>query len=78
MTLAVGIYLYDGYNSAKTNGGDVILMWAKIIPSGSKAPGHATAHMNGTYSGNVRVHWSGQTKIFVKLASVEEKCVLAI
>ena len=75
-TIEAGIYLYDGYNNAKSNGGDVILMWAERIPSGGRAPGHVTDHMNGTYSGIVHVHWSGQTKIFVKLASAKENVCL--
>ena len=75
-TVEVGIYLYDGYKNAKTNGGDVILLWAERRPSGGQAPGHVTDHMNGTYSGRVRVHWSGQTRIFVKLASAKENVCL--
>ena len=74
--IEVGIYLYDGYNNTKTNGGDVILLWAEEVPSGGRAPGHVTDHMNGSYSGSVRVHWSGQTKIFVKLASAKENVCL--
>ena len=75
-TVEVGIYLYDGYKNTKKNGGDVILLWAERRPSGGQAPGHVTDHMNGTYSGRVRVHWSGQTRIFVKLASAKENVCL--
>ena len=57
-------------------GGDVILLWAESAPSGGRAPGHVTDYMNGTYSGGVRVHWSGQTRIFVKLASAKENVCL--
>ena len=75
-TIVVGIYLYDGYNNTKVSGGDVILLWAERIPLGGRAPGHVTDHLNGTYSGRVRVHWSGQTKLFVKLASAQENACL--
>ena len=56
----------------------VILLWAERRPSGGKAPGHVTDHMNGTYSGRVSVHWSGQTRIFVKLASARENLCLRL
>ena len=75
-TVDVGIYLYDGYRNAKTKGGDVILLWAERRPSGGQAPGHVTDQMNGTYSGRVSIHWSGQTRIFVKLASAKENLCL--
>ena len=75
-TIEVEITLYDGYNNTKNTGGDVILMWAESIPPGGSSPGHVTDHMNGTYSGNVQVHWTGQTKIFVKLASAIENACL--
>ena len=71
-TINVGIYLYDAYNNTQTHGDDVILLWAENIPQGGRAPGHVTDHMNGTYFGRVRVHWSGQTRLFVKIASAKK------
>ena len=77
-TVTVGIYLYDAYSNSQTYDGDVILLWAESIPPGGRAPGRVTDHMNGTYSGSVRVHWSGQTRIFAKVASARKTFCLRL
>ena len=72
----IGINVYNDFNKRKLYGGDVILVWAKRLPSGGNAPGHVTDHMNGTYSGHIYIPWSGPTKIFVKLVSAtENRCL---
>ena len=70
--IEIAIQIYDGYNRKKTNGGDVILMQAKKLPSGGSAPGHVIDHMNGSFYGRVQIHWSGRTKVSVKLVSAKE------
>ena len=68
--------LYDGFNKKKTYGGDILLMRAMKFPSGGKAAGHVTDHMNGSYSGKVQIRWSGNTTISVKLVSaIENQCL---
>ena len=75
-TIEVRIHLYDGFKKKKTNGGDVILMWAVKSRFRGSVPGHVIDHMDGSYYGKVRVPWSGRTKIYIKLASAKENLCL--
>ena len=72
----VGIYLYDRVKKRKTNGGDVILMWAEKQDSSGYVAGHVTDQMNGSYHGRVILPWSGETRIYVKLVSAKENLCL--
>lgn len=72
----VFIHTYDHMNESKTSGNDVIVIWANQIAGDGLVSGHVIDHKNGSYTGIVKVFWTGITNVSVKLASSSETTCL--
>ncbi|XP_045202402.2 NXPE family member 3-like [Mercenaria mercenaria] len=74
--IVVAIETYDMKNNSKTVGDDVIVVWASQSDGDGLVSGHVIDHKNGSYTGTVKVFWTGFTKVNVKLASsLENTCL---
>lgn len=74
----VAIETYDLNNKPKTNGDDVIVVWASESTGKGYVSGSVIDHKNGSYTGILKVYWSGLTKVYAKLASTVENTCLRI
>ena len=62
-------------NVPKKVGGDLFLLWAEQVKGDGRSAGIVTDNKNGTYTGEVRIYWSGNTSIKLKLgATLENYC----
>ena len=72
----VAITAVNGFNVTKTTGGDLFLLWTEQVEGDGCTSGHAVDHNNGTYSGYIKLFWTGNSIIKAKLAStVENFCI---
>ena len=72
----VAITAVNGFNVTKTTGGDLFVLWAEQVEGDGCTSGHVVDHNNGTYSGYIKLFWTGRSIIKAKLAStVENFCI---
>jgi len=74
--IVLRVQTYSITNVRKTQGGDVLVVWA-VQPNGDgRVSGEVTDNQDGTYSGILNIPWSGKTTIQFKVASFfENTCI---
>ena len=75
-SIVVHIRAYNNRNIPKLNGGDMIFVWANQVFGDGIVPGNVIDHRNGSYTGFIRVFWTGRTDVYVKQVSVVENTCL--
>ncbi|KAL4229384.1 Neurexophilin [Mactra antiquata] len=68
-TVVVNIHAYDQSNTQRISGDDVIVVWAVEKNGDGRVSGEVIDHKNGSYTGIVKVFWSGPTLIRSRLVS---------
>ena len=77
--VTVLINAYNGFNKPKEGGGDLFVLWAEQTSDDGRVAGEITDHRNGSYLGSVKLYWTGETIIRVKLVStIENFCIRRI
>lgn len=76
--ITVTIETFDMRNERKIVGDDVIVVWASQVDGDGRVSGHVIDHKNGSYTANIKVFWTGMTKVRAKLASSLENICLRI
>ena len=77
--VTVQINAYNGFNIPKEDGGDLFVLWAEQTSDDGRVAGEITDHRNGSYLGSVKLYWTGETIIRVKLVStIENFCIRRI
>ncbi|XP_046326570.1 NXPE family member 3-like isoform X2 [Haliotis rufescens] len=72
-TISLKIMLFDQRNRPKTRGGDMLIVWMRDKSKGAASAGTVIDHDNGTYTGVLRILWSGQSVIRAAILSSREK-----
>ncbi|XP_060562836.1 NXPE family member 3-like [Ruditapes philippinarum] len=74
--ILVRLRTYNKRNIPKLNGGDIIFAWARQMYGDGMVPGNVIDHRNGSYTGLIRVFWTGRTNVHLRLVSaVENTCL---
>ncbi|XP_046563522.1 NXPE family member 3-like [Haliotis rubra] len=72
-TIRVKIVLFDHKQRPKTRGGDMLILWMRDRSKGAASAGSVTDHDNGTYTGILRILWTGQAVIRAAILCTREK-----
>lgn len=64
-SIRVHIVTLDKKHRSKSNGGDIITVFAKQHKKDGRVPGTVIDHKNGTYTGFIKVFWRGHTDVYV-------------
>ncbi|XP_048247494.1 NXPE family member 3-like isoform X1 [Haliotis rufescens] len=72
-TISLKIVLFDQRNRPKTRGGDMLIVWMRDKSKGAASAGTVIDHDNGTYTGVLRILWTGHAVIRAAILSSREK-----
>ncbi|XP_071086003.1 NXPE family member 3-like [Haliotis cracherodii] len=72
-TIRVKIELFDHKNRTKTRGGDMLIVWMRDKSKGAASAGTVIDHDNGTYTGVLRILWTGKAVIRAAMLAPREK-----
>ncbi|XP_067668088.1 NXPE family member 3-like [Haliotis asinina] len=72
-TIKVKIVLFDHKNRPKTRGGDMLIVWMRDKSKGAALAGSVIDHDNGTYTGTLRILWTGHAVIRAAILCTREK-----
>ncbi|XP_046557095.1 NXPE family member 4-like [Haliotis rubra] len=72
-TIRVKIVLFDHKQRPKARGGDMLILWMRDRSKGAASAGSVTDHDNGTYTGILRILWTGQAVIRAAILCTREK-----
>lgn len=74
--VTVSVVTYTTQNKSKGLGGDVLFLWAKQVGGDGRVAGDMYDHGNGKYTGTLKIPWSGESSVHVKVASFLENTCL--
>ena len=75
-TIKVHIQTFDQQNRSKTFGGDLLYVIVTSDKVGGRVAGHVIDHGDGQYTGVVRLLWTDQVQIHVRIGSTLENVCL--
>ena len=74
--IKIGIRAFSGLNKTQSRGGDMFLLWAEQADGDGRVAGHVTDNMDGSYTGLLKLYWTGKTIIKAKLGNtLENYCI---